>query len=488
MTGFTQHSTPVNCMRRPGNFAGPRQEDITKAVCASLHGFVGGLGRLVKKLVNANGGGLLAITGAKPDSMLKADPPIGTATGAQHSDTRRVVPEQTQSFQWVSCQSSASSTVFAAADSVVQDQRVTDLRYFHTYVRLEALQSGEFTRVRKLGSGVNGDVVEHRWKQQGEHRTVAVKKLRMKQLQGTMPSSERSAHMVPWIGKALPEEDPQTEVGVMCYLAAQGDTSPYLLRMLGVFSEDSTGRTWLVTELAEGGELFELVASSSGGLAEVEVQRILRQLLKALAYLHSHRIGHRDVSLENVLLKDGEVRLMDFGMAVRTHSDSGSALRYFRAVGKDVYRAPETYVPKCATIDVTVPAVIPESKVALIRSDDGYLCAVRLDDGAVPEQSCAAEVWGYEAQPCDLFSVAVCMFILCWQCPPWRRARFSDPIFAYVHSGQDGGIEKILRQWQKHLLSLEAMQLLGEMLQMDPAKRPTADACLSMPWFVETVP
>jgi len=230
------------------------------------------------------------------------------------------------------------------------------------------------------------------------------------------------------------------------------------------------------------------VASSSGGLAEVEVQRILRQLLKALAYLHSHRIGHRDVSLENVLLKDGEVRLMDFGMAVRTHSDSGSALRYFRAVGKDVYRAPETYVPKCATIDVTVPAVIPESKVALIRSDDGYLCAVRLDDGAVPEQSCAAEVWGYEAQPCDLFSVAVCMFILCWQCPPWRRARFSDPIFAYVHSGQDGGIEKILRQWQKHLLSLEAMQLLGEMLQMDPAKRPTADACLSMPWFVETVP
>jgi len=498
-------------MRRPGNIAGPRREH--SAACATLHRFVGGFGRLVTKLINADGG-FPAIDGAKPDSTLKAGPQFGTET--QRWDTRTVVPAQTQSIQRVPCQSSASSTAFAAAeaaeassaavvaavaaaatatppDSVLQDSamldpRVTDLRYFHTFVKLEALQSGEFTHVRKLGSGVNGEVMEHRWEQQGEHRTVAVKKIHMKRYQGSVPSSERSAHMVPWVGKALPEEDAQTEIGIMCYLAAQDNMSPYILRMLGAFSEDLGGRTWLVTELADGGDLFDLVASSSGRIAEVEVQRMLRQLLEALAYLHSHGIGHRDVSLENVLLKDGEVRLMDFGMAVRSHSDSGSALRYFRAVGKDAYRAPETYVPKRAKIDVTVPAFIPENNVVLVRSDDGYLCEVRLDDGVVLGQSCTAEVWGYEVQPCDIFSVAVCIFILCWQCQPWKKARFSDPLFAYIYSGGDSGIEKLVRQWQKPILSPEAMQLLGEMLQMDPAKRPTADACLGMPWVVETVP
>ena len=33
-----------------------------------------------------------------------------------------------------------------------------------------------------------------------------------------------------------------------------------------------------------------------------------QKLLEAVAFLHRHRIGHRDVSLENVLLRDGEAR------------------------------------------------------------------------------------------------------------------------------------------------------------------------------------
>lgn len=52
-------------------------------------------------------------------------------------------------------------------------------------------------------------------------------------------------------------------------------------------------------------------------------------------YLHAHDIGHRDISLENVLLKNGVTRLMDFGMAAQTRRRCGTRLRYFRAVGKD---------------------------------------------------------------------------------------------------------------------------------------------------------
>ncbi len=39
-----------------------------------------------------------------------------------------------------------------------------------------------------------------------------------------------------------------------------------------------------------------------GKLPEKEVQHIARQLVKALGYLHAHRIIHRDMKPQNVLI------------------------------------------------------------------------------------------------------------------------------------------------------------------------------------------
>lgn len=45
-----------------------------------------------------------------------------------------------------------------------------------------------------------------------------------------------------------------------------------------------------------------------------QVQTIAAQLVSALYYLHSHRILHRDMKPQNILLgKDGIVKLCDFG-------------------------------------------------------------------------------------------------------------------------------------------------------------------------------
>merc|ERR1719408_529418 len=122
--------------------------------------------------------------------------------------------------------------------------------------------------------------------------------------------------------------------------------------MHGVYAEQQF--TWLITEFAEGGELFDVAAA--GGLSETKIHEYMWQLLQAVDYLHQHQIGHRDISLENVLLKDGSVRLMDFGMAVQTHAPSGAPLEYFRIAGKDFYRAPEVYVPSIAKVPVVAPA------------------------------------------------------------------------------------------------------------------------------------
>ena len=70
----------------------------------------------------------------------------------------------------------------------------------------------------------------------------------------------------------------------------------------------------VVTEFAQG-ELFDILEDDRS-LPEDVVRSIARQLVQALHYLHSHRVLHRDMKPQNVLLGAGSrVMLCDFGFA-----------------------------------------------------------------------------------------------------------------------------------------------------------------------------
>merc|ERR1740124_1981375 len=80
---------------------------------------------------------------------------------------------------------------------------------------------------------------------------------------------------------------------------------------------DERHHYYLVTELIDGGELFDRIL-----LREFynEARDLVRNLVRALAYLHHEQhVAHRDVKPENLVLlnrnSDSDVRLVDFGAA-----------------------------------------------------------------------------------------------------------------------------------------------------------------------------
>ncbi|XP_057788862.1 serine/threonine-protein kinase TIO isoform X1 [Salvia miltiorrhiza] len=93
----------------------------------------------------------------------------------------------------------------------------------------------------------------------------------------------------------------------------------------------------VVTEFAQG-ELFEILEDDKC-LPEEQVQAIAKQLVRALHYLHSNRIIHRDMKPQNILIGAGSiVKLCDFGFA-RAMSANTVVLRSIK--GTPLYMAPE---------------------------------------------------------------------------------------------------------------------------------------------------
>ncbi|XP_074055338.1 serine/threonine-protein kinase 17A [Macrotis lagotis] len=111
----------------------------------------------------------------------------------------------------------------------------------------------------------------------------------------------------------------------------------------------------LVLEYAAGGEIFEqCVAEGEGAFTERDVQRLMRQVLEGVSFLHAHRVVHLDLKPQNILLTSGsplgDIKIVDFGLS--RMMTSNEELR--EIMGTPEYVAPEvlSYDPISTATDM----------------------------------------------------------------------------------------------------------------------------------------
>lgn len=175
-------------------------------------------------------------------------------------------------------------------------------RDFQTVDQLKALMSSQpsvqqlYRRLESIGKGSFGSV--HKGLQIATGKVVALKIIDL--------------------DKSDDVEEIQREVALLSQLR----DAPNITRYYGCYLDGP--RVWIIMELAQGGSVYALMkASKNECLDERYVSVIVREVLKALAYLHKVPVIHRDIKSANVLItSSGKVMLCDFGVSAQLATSS----------------------------------------------------------------------------------------------------------------------------------------------------------------------
>ncbi|GAB9467163.1 Serine/threonine protein kinase [Globisporangium polare] len=194
-----------------------------------------------------------------------------------------------------------------------------------------------------------------------------------------------------------------------------------------------SGSWFMVMEYCDGGDLLDLLQSAPGArFSESAALHCMRQVVQGVHFLHANGVAHRDLSLENVLLRDDVCKICDFGLS----TDADRVCKGER-VGKAYYMAPEV----------------------------------------VAEQE-------YDPAAADMWSLGIMLFIMLTGSPLTPSASVHEKAFRAL---QTFGVRKIVEAWgMAEDMSSNAIDLLAGLLQVDPAKRFTVEdvvfhPCMQLP-------
>jgi serine/threonine protein kinase len=160
-----------------------------------------------------------------------------------------------------------------------------------------------FRIIRRLGEGGMGVVYEA--EQARPHRKVALKLIRAGQF-----ARERERRLF------------EREAEALARLAHAGIASIYEV------GQTPAGQPYLVMEFVEGVTLTEYVASlpEMASLRRGDVGRrveLFLEICEAVSYAHQRGVIHRDLKPANIMVSNGKVKVLDFGLArIETELDT----------------------------------------------------------------------------------------------------------------------------------------------------------------------
>ncbi len=108
-------------------------------------------------------------------------------------------------------------------------------------------------------------------------------------------------------------------------------------------SQSDSERHYLVMDYIEGTDLWTHLREN-GCLDEAQAIALAKKIVRAMAELHRRRIVHLDIKLSNIMVTpDGEVRLIDFGLANHLDQADHIAESFQEPKGTPAYIAPEQF-------------------------------------------------------------------------------------------------------------------------------------------------
>lgn len=136
----------------------------------------------------------------------------------------------------------------------------------------------------------------------------------------------------------------------------RGLDHPNIVKYYEAFEDDMY--LHIVMEYLQGDDLFKIISLKKvNKFNEKDMSQIMRQLLKALVFIHNKNIVHRDIKPENILFSQKDdyssLKLIDFGLATLTQRKDR------KSCGSPYYMSPEIVNGRfCPKTDVWAAGVI----------------------------------------------------------------------------------------------------------------------------------
>ena len=275
--------------------------------------------------------------------------------------------------------------------------------------------------IKLLGEGANGKVYLCRDKNDNNQYAIKVMQIR---------SPEHAQYFAQMV---------ENEVATLRRLS-----HPLTVRLIAesanAFCQHSNGQTrqvmYIVMELCPNGELIETLFYPGEPFTEPITRYVFKQILDGLKSVHQEGLVHRDIKPENILFdQEWNIKLADFGFATLSSGREGSGMCQTN-LGTPGYKAPEIYTGS-----------------------------------------------PYSGTDADLFACGVILFIMLNHNPPFTEADPKNPYYRRLYGNPASFWKAAAQQKPADYFSLDFMDIVNNMLALEPHNRLTMEQVYAHPWM-----